>query len=1048
VIGAVSSQASLAALVSTSFQAWEIRGRGWQLADYPCELEPPYRPFFLLPQQLAALEYKDDGKRHTLVSGTGAFIKSATKSLFQKSPEPIADFVEHAPFPYTPYTHHIVSFAIRVPSDYKHRADTVSQLLLALGQSSTPTAFEFIGHGGQVHIQVSVNHDDAHAVRSLIESYVSQISLVESGDLLANHFKSLPRRMVVDFGLSEEYFLPLKSDQAIDPLHTLIPALANLQPGEMLCMQCLFQRVKNPWEQAIRDAVGESENDCIYADATHFVKYAKDKTTSPLFATCIRVAIASSEDGRLKPLARSVMPFVRGFDAPGSNLLIPLENDDYPDSQHEEALLDRTSFRTGMLLSANELQAIAHFPDASITSDALLRDSKRTRKFAPHSPLPASDKLTVLGRNRFLNEEGNVFVSIEERLAHMHVVGASGTGKSTLLTHLIQQDIDKGYGVAVLDPSGDLIDDIAKAIPEHRKDDVILFDPSDGDYPIGLNLFEAKSELEKNTLCDDIVSIFERLSSNWGDTMSTVLSNAVLAAIEHRNGGTLLELRRLLIDDAFRKQFITGIDDEEIRYFWQKQYPLIGSRSVGPLLSRLDAFLRPKIIRNLFAIKHGPFNVSKAIEHQSIILAKLSHGLIGEQNSYLLGSLLISKIQQAAMARQAKAKEERQPYFLYIDECQNFVTPSVTSILSGTRKYALGLTVAHQHLAQLDTVPAFQKALLGNAHTRIVYRVSSDDAKSIAHDFEHFEANDFTNLARAEAIGRIGGAGTDFSLRTLPPKKPRDDADEMYEQIIESSRARFATKLSDIPRSLPASEEKADTTATQAHAESTQEANLSNVDQLPTRDSEPLASAPPSSVPTSSSSHPPPPIPLYKEIDKPIPRDTGRSMTFEPIDEDFGKGGREHRYIQQLIKRLGEDRGYKSTIEYTVDDGRVDVVLAKGKQQYAFEISVTNTATYELGNLEKCLRSNFNKVFFVCPDPKRRAKVEKLLAEKQKDSGVVFVAPDAVVREIELLTETQASRETIVRGYRVKVNRQAISSTELAGKRAVIAEVIAKSMMR
>jgi hypothetical protein len=171
-------------------------------------------------------------------------------------------------------------------------------------------------------------------------------------------------------------------------------------------------------------------------------------------------------------------------------------------------------------------------------------------------------------------------------------------------------------------------------------------------------------------------------------------------------------------------------------------------------------------------------------------------------------------------------------------------------------------------------------------------------------------------------------------------------------------------------------------------------------------------------------------------------------MTFEPVDEDFGKGGREHRYIQQLIKRLGEDRGYKSTIEYPVDDGRVDVVLSKGKQQYAFEISVTNTATYELGNLEKCLKHSFAKVFFVSPDQKRRNKVQKLLEEKLPSAKVSFIAPESVVTEIEALSETKATTESVVRGYRVKVNRQAISSTELAGKRAVIAEVIAKSMMR
>lgn len=1001
--------ATAAEQISKSFLAWEVRGRGWQLADTPCELEPPFRPFFILPGAHGSGRI-DDGRRSTLFSSVASLVAAPfTKSSHASNGKPEA-FIEPTPHPHASATAPRTTLSIRVPSDFKSVAATTKQLLLALGTSVEPVSFEIIGQAGNVTLQLTIHSEDERHVVGLIQSFCPQIVVGRSTDLLAEHWMKSDHRMVIDFGLSEEFFLPLESDLGRDSFLPLIPSLASAELHEVLAVQVMFQRTRNRWERSVLDAVGESESDCIYADATHFVRLAKEKTAAPLFAVSLRLGIASQNRERLRTLGRGVMPFIKSLDRAGSNQLVPLENHDYSDSDHDTAFIGRYSFRTGMLLSLDELALLAHFPDASVSSEALQRDTKRTRAL----PGQAGAE-TILGISRHANENSFIRISMEERLAHTHVIGASGTGKSTLLRHLAMQDIEAGRGVAVLDPAGDLVDDIAKAIPASRIADVVYFDPSDLEYPIGLGLLEAGSEIEKISLADDITAIFERLSTSWGDTMTTVMANAIMAVLEHTHGGTLLGIRRMLIDDDFRKTFLAGVQDEEVRFFWQKQYPAIGSRSVGPILSRLDTFLRPKTIRNIVAVKRGPFSVSDALRGGKILLAKLSQGLIGEQNSFLLGSLLIAKIQQAAIARQAVERDQRSPYFLYVDECHNFVTPSLNALLVGTRKYGLGVTLAHQHLSQLDSVPAFRKALLGNAHTRIAFRVGEEDARDFDRGFAHFEASDLLNLGRGEAIGRSGEAANDFSLRTvvLPASS---DSQIRLDAARASSRDRYASRV--VPPVSMAGNVERETPPPQPTV----------VETVPTASTVEVVQV---SSPTTAPK-----------------RDDGRAVTYSTTEDDSGKGGREHKYIQHLIKRLGEDRGYRASVEHTVEGGRVDIVLSKDSATLAFEISVTNTASYELGNLEKCLKASFARVFFVCADAKRREKVKQLLEKSQPGKVVSFLAPEEVVAALDEIRPPETPAASVVRGYRVKVNRQSVSSAELAGKRAVIAEVIAKSMMR
>jgi hypothetical protein len=280
-------------------------------------------------------------------------------------------------------------------------------------------------------------------------------------------------------------------------------------------------------------------------------------------------------------------------------------------------------------------------------------------------------------------------------------------------------------------------------------------------------------------LASDLTGVFARLSTSWGDVMNTVLGQAVLAILESEVGGTLLDLRRFLVDDRFRAQYLTTIHDQEIRYFWQKEYQAIGTKSIGPILTRLNMFLRSKLVRHIVGQKNARLNLGDVMNKgEQILLVKLAQGMIGEENAALLGSLFVSKFHQHALARQSMAKAQRRPFFLYADECQHFVTPSLEALHGEGRKYALGMTLAHQTLAQIESMPKVAAAILGNAYTRVVFRVGSGDAKKLAEGLSFFERDDIESLGRGQAIVRIGGAANDCNIATVPVLSvPPDEAE-------------------------------------------------------------------------------------------------------------------------------------------------------------------------------------------------------------------------------------------------------------------------------
>ncbi|GMW03099.1 MAG: hypothetical protein AMXMBFR84_42350 [Candidatus Hydrogenedentota bacterium] len=1008
--------------LTRQFYAWERRGRGWQVWDRPVALEPPFEPFYYY---LPDVPTPDDGRREP-------FVQRLINTLFgrrdlpmeavvavQESPPALPDGVLAASS--------LCHLQVILPRDMKVAKETAGHFLLNLAYCQGLVCFELIATHNAIVVQFTCEEPDGAQVHQQLRAHYPDIRVTGGKDALDQAWRSVSsgQNVIVDFGLSNEFVRPLRSFRNFDadPFVGVFGALDSFAPGDVGVFQVLFQPVRCPWAESILHSVTDWEGDSFFVDAPEMPALARQKIAQPLFAAVLRVAGKSAVPQRAWHIVRNLGSGLSQFGDPSSNELIPLNNDEYPNLDHLHALLKRQTRRSGMILNAEELVSLVHLPSLAVRAEKLNRKVSRT-KTAPDNPL---DGEVVLGLNTHNGRTKPVTLSADQRVRHMYVVGASGTGKSTLLLTMITQDIEAGRGIGVMDPHGDLIDDILARIPEHRHKDVVLFDPSDSEHPIGFNILAAHSELEKTLIASDLVAVFQRLSTSWGDQMTTVLSNAILAILESERGGTLSDLRHFLVDKSYRQEFLKTVQDRDVVYYWEKEFPLLVGRPQGPILTRLDAFLRPKLIRYMVGQKENRLDFADIMNSGKIFLAKLSQGAIGEENAYLLGTLLVSKFHQVTLSRQEMQVRARRPFYLYIDEFQNFLTPSMASILSGVRKYRLGLVLAHQELRQLEKRDSeVASAALSNPHTRVCFRVGEADAKKLAEGMSYFESTDLLNLGTGQALGRIERAECDFSLTVSQPKGVDVAlAEDIRNRIVTLSRKRYGTPLDSVVGAL---------------------------EKAWTRDDE--AKSSPIKVSADKPSN-------GKENTTPVEVAPIAATTVIPTEKPkgtvsktlvMGKGGPEHRYLQQLIKRMGEGLGYRATIEKQLGEGAsVDVVLEKGKVSIACEIAVTTSPGHELDNLKKCLACSFTYIMAVSNDAKKLGEIECMAREHFTSTEVGrihFVDTGALFQYIETMEVSAAYTEQTVRGYKVKVKYRHTDEVEGKSLKRAVSQVILGAMGR
>ncbi len=445
------------------------------------------------------------------------------------------------------------------------------------------------------------------------------------------------------------------------------------------------------------------------------------------------------------------------------------------------------------ILSAKESATLYHFPNTDYVHHIV---HVLARKSDPPQDLPREGEgdVSVFGVTNYHNNFVRFGVRLEDRRRHLYVVGKSGSGKSKLLELLIHEDMEKGRGVAVLDPHGDLVDCVLRYVPKHRVNDVVLFDPSDTENPIAFNPLEKVEEAYRMQLTIGFLDIFKKLfGDNWTYRLEHVLRYTTLALLDSPNT-TVLSILKMLNDKNYRQKIVARIQDNVVKSFWVSEFAAwsekFDAEAITPLLNKVGQFVATNMIRNIIGQTVTRFNIREIIDNRKILLMKVSKGLLGEENSSLLGSMIITKMYQAAMSRADVPEEQRKDFYFYVDEFQNFATDTFYEILSEARKYHLNLTIAHQYMGQLSS--RIRQTVFGNVGSLISFRVGAEDAGVLEKEYEPiFKERDIINLGVREFYVKMSVKGEireAFSGRTVDV--PRVSEDHTRE-IVALSRRKY-----------------------------------------------------------------------------------------------------------------------------------------------------------------------------------------------------------------------------------------------------------------
>lgn len=409
----------------------------------------------------------------------------------------------------------------------------------------------------------------------------------------------------------------------------------------------------------------------------------------------------------------------------------------------------------------------------------------------------SNQKITPIGKINFRNDNRVFGIKAKDRLGHMYVIGKTGVGKSTLLQNMAISDIENENGFCVIDPHGDIAENLLNYIPQERIQDVIYFNPADIEFPIAFNPLKNVHPNYHHLVTSGLISTFKNIwADNWGPRLEHILRFSLLTLLQYKES-TLLDIQPLLTDIGFRREVLTRITDQSILSFWYNEYDKFSNslraEAISPILNKIGIFSSSHILRNIIGQKKRSFYMQKVMDEGKILIVNLSKGKLGEDLSTLLGSMIVTQIQLSALYRAKQPEQLRRPFYLYIDECHSFITGSITDILSESRKYALGIFLTHQYTEQLP--PEILSAIWGNVGTIVSFRVGATDASILAKEFHPiFNEIDLINLPRFSMYLKLmidGATSQPFSAYTLAPKSY---STSFKDEIVIASQKSFGKK--------------------------------------------------------------------------------------------------------------------------------------------------------------------------------------------------------------------------------------------------------------
>ncbi len=525
------------------------------------------------------------------------------------------------------------------------------------------------------------------------------------------------------------------------------------------------------------------------------LRQVADKMSKVGFEVAIRIVTKALSSERSDQLLQNVIASFKQFSTANLNYFVKSDTKRTGTEIYEDFVNRFLSAETPDILSISEIASLYHLPNISVETPNI--SWSRAKKSEPPMNLPTEDA-NIFAETNYRGKKVSFGMKKEDRPLHFYLLGKTGTGKSTLFKNMIISDILAGEGVGVIDPHGNLVEDILDFIPSSRIKDVVYLDPSDSEMPVGFNLLELDDLRQRDLVADGVVEVFHKhFEYSWGPRLQYVLTNAILTTLEVQ-GTTILAVQRMLVDRNFRKFIVKQVKDPLLKKFWEEEFASMETNSrlvteaVAPIQNKVGRFLSSSTIRNIVGQVKSTIDLDDIMNNGKILLVNLSHGRMGEESSALFGGMLVTRLQAKAMERVSIPESERKPFYLFVDEFQNYATESFSKILSEARKYRLCLHLTHQYLDQLPE--NVRKAIFGNVGTFAAYVVGPTDADLIAKEFAPvFTEEDLISLERHDMYIKMmidGVVSQPFSARSLDL---RYSSVGSREKVIQVSREKYGT---------------------------------------------------------------------------------------------------------------------------------------------------------------------------------------------------------------------------------------------------------------
>lgn len=673
-------------------------------------------------------------------------------------------------------------------------------------------SFEIVAVNTRIHFFVGIPSGLQSYVESQLTAQYPKVLLAPVDDY-APHFLTLPHA-VSQLVLTNSYYYPLKTYKDIkdlDILASVLGQMAKLPNGEAVALQFRISPAGAGWQQQASAVVARGVPDSSSTIAGKMkahphARIIETKIALPGFATAIRIMSVAATETRAKDLLHAVAGTFGVYTLGEGNSLAVSEPRFWQKKRLEERFVARAAaggFRQ-QVLNASELASLWHPPGLALSMIKNISWGATLTGEAPEN-LPVvteneedKKKINFFARTEFKNSTATFGIKKDDRRKHVYIVGKTGTGKSTMIANMAINDMKNGEGVAVVDPHGDLCDILLDYVPSHRINDVAYLDPADLEYPFHLNPLEVKNTAYRELVSSGIVSIFYKLYHlSWGPRLEYILRNTILTLTSVPNS-TLLQVPEILTNESYRLKVVEKMSDPVLRNFWVNEFakmsPQMRSEAVSPILNKVGQFLSSQTIRNIVGSPTSTVDLENMMNEGKIVLVNLSQGKLGEDSSALLGAMIITKLQLAAMNRVYVAEGERRDFYLYVDEFQNFATTSFIKILSEARKYRLDLTLANQYIGQIDE--DVQKAIFGNAGSIVSFSVGAGDARLLSREFgEKYEEAELVGLGNYETVLKLSidnQTTNPFSAKTLPLPRSRN---QNREKVIRSSRERYTKRI-------------------------------------------------------------------------------------------------------------------------------------------------------------------------------------------------------------------------------------------------------------